>query len=283
MTRIAIITDSDASLPPDLASHYGIQQVPITIHFNDENYTTGVDINDQQLFELIDRYNKLPTTAAPPPAAFASAYKQAFSDGADEIICICISSAMSATYTAAVNACEMFPDRTIHVVDALTLSMAQGFMAIAAAQAAQEGKDSQQILSMLDDMRGRLHIYGALTTLKYLAMSGRVGKLAAGMANTLDIKPILRSNNGKLEMLEKKRTYKKSLKRVAELCAQAADGKPIQKLAIIHVNNPEGAQLMQALLAAETDIPQDVLITEFTPGLSVHTGSGLVGVILLTD
>ena len=75
MPKIAIITDTDSSLPQDVANKYNIRQVPITIHFDDENYTTGVDINDLKLFELIDNKNKLPTTAAPPPAAFIEAYR----------------------------------------------------------------------------------------------------------------------------------------------------------------------------------------------------------------
>jgi len=282
MPKIAIITDTDASLSAELAQQYNIRQVPITIHFGEESYTTGMDINDKQLFEIIDRKNKLPTTAAPPPAAFAKAYEEAFNEGADEIICICISSAMSATYTAAVNACEFFEGKKIHVIDSLTLSMAQGFMAIAASQAAQEGASSEEIIALIDSMRERLHIYGALTTLKYLAMSGRVGKLAAGMASTLDIKPILRSQNGKLEMLEKIRTDKKALNRVRDLCVEAVNSKPIEKAAIIHVNNLEGAARMQELLQAAIPDLKDVLIAEFTAGLAVHTGSGLVGVVLMT-
>jgi len=133
MNPIAIITDSDASLPPALASQYGIRQVPITIHFGSESYTTGVDIDDALVFEKIDRLNKLPTTSAPSPGAFALAYEEAFSAGAQSVICICVSSKVSATYAAALTARGQFPARDISVIDSLTLSMGQGFMALAAA------------------------------------------------------------------------------------------------------------------------------------------------------
>ncbi|MBE3143835.1 MAG: DegV family protein, partial [Planctomycetes bacterium] len=92
MDKIAIVTDTDSSLPVDLAEKYAIQQVPITIHFEDSSYTSGVDIDDRLLFEIIDRQKKLPTTSAPPPSAFASAYETAFKDGVDSIVCICVSS-----------------------------------------------------------------------------------------------------------------------------------------------------------------------------------------------
>jgi fatty acid-binding protein DegV len=79
MPKIAVITDTDSSLPPDLAEQYGIQLVPITIHFEDHSYTSGLDIDDRLLFQLVDHYNKLPTTSAPSPSAFSIIYENAFS------------------------------------------------------------------------------------------------------------------------------------------------------------------------------------------------------------
>ena len=117
MGKIAVITDTDSSLPPALAAQFGILQVPVTIHFDDSSYTTGVDIDDRILFEKIDRFNKLPTTSAPAPSAFADAFTAAFNDGAEGVVCICVSSKVSATYHAALTACENFPGRDITVID----------------------------------------------------------------------------------------------------------------------------------------------------------------------
>ena len=192
MTKFAIITDSDSSLPARLADSLGIVQVPITIHFDAETLTTNVDIDDLQLFEMIDQKNKLPTTSAPPPSRFVAAFQHAFDAGAEAIICICVSSQISATYNAAVSARESFPDRDITVIDSLTLSMGQGFMVLAAAEAATENQEKQEILTRIEQVRQNLHVFAALPTLKYLAMGGRVGKLAAGFADTFNIKPILK-------------------------------------------------------------------------------------------
>ena len=128
MSSIAIITDTDASLPADVAARYGIRQVPIIIQFGLESLRTEIDIDDVSLFARIDREGKLPTTAAPSPGQFLEAYEAAFAAGADAIVCLCVSSAISATYGAAVTAKEMLPDRTIEVVDTRVVSMAQGFM-----------------------------------------------------------------------------------------------------------------------------------------------------------
>ena len=212
MFKIAIVTDSDSSLPAELAAQYGIRQVPITIHFGEETYTTGVDIDDVKIFEIIDRVGNIPTTAAPPPAAFAKAYEEAFDGGADAVICICVSAEISGTFNSAKTACELFPGKEVEVIDSRNLSMGQGFMTLIAAEMAADGASVAEITAAVNDAGTRMHTFGVLSTLKYLAMSGRVGKLAAGMATTLNIKPILKVANGKLDMLEKVRTQKKAFK-----------------------------------------------------------------------
>ncbi len=283
MGKIAIITDTDSSLPPALAAQYGICQVPITIHFDDASYTTGVDIDDRALFEKIDLINKLPTTAAPAPGAFVNAYTAAFNDGAEAVICICVSSKISATYSAALTACESLPDRDITVIDSLNVSMGQGFMALAATEAARKGAAKEEIIETIDKMKSNLHLYAALSTLKYLALSGRVGKLVAGIADTFNVKPILTLQDGKLDLLERIRTRKKALERLLELTCASVGTRSIARAAVIHTNNLEGAIELEERLRAALPCPEEIITTEFTPGLSVHTGSGVVGVVILTN
>ena len=217
MKKIAVITDTDSSLSQPVAASYGIRQVPITVHFDDEMFRVGIDIDDKMLFEKVARLNRLPTTSAPSPGAFMEEYRAAFEDGADEIVCICVSSKVSATYTSAVAACEHFPGKNIKVIDSSTLSLGQGFMAIAAAQAVQEGAALEEVVAQALAVGSRVHLYAVLDTLKYLALSGRVGKLAAGMADTLNIKPILTMQDGKLDLLERVRTRKKAVARMFDL------------------------------------------------------------------
>jgi DegV family protein with EDD domain len=282
VNKIAIITDTDSSLPPAIAEQYGIRQVPITIHFDQESFTTGVDIDDKTLFEKVDQWKKLPTTSAPSPHAFACSYESAFQEGADSIVCVCVSSKVSATYNSALTACEMFPGRDIAVIDSLSLSMGQGFMALAAAEAARAGASKEQVVEQVFETGKRVHLYAVLATLKYLAMSGRVGKFVAGMADTLNIKPVLTINEGKLELLERVRTRKKAVERMFELIGQALDGKWLERAAIIHVNYADGAQELQELLRARYPCPDSIITAEFTPGLSVHGGSGVAGLVILS-
>ena len=281
MPRIAVLTDTDSSLPADVAARYGIRQVPINIHFGQDTLRTGVDIDDAQLFARVEREGRLPKTSAPSPGQFLEAYRAAFADGAESVVCFCVSSAVSGTYTAALNARDMLPDRDITVVDSRTLSMGQGFMVLAAAEAAQEGAAVADILARAADTRSRTHIYAALATLKYLAMSGRVGHLAAGLADLLSIKPILTLNDGRLELLERVRTRKKAWARVVELTAEALHGREIERLAVLHVNVPDDARRFEEQLCTQLPCPAERVTAELTPGLSVHTGAGLVGAVVV--
>lgn len=277
MSKIAIITDTDASLPDDIAAKYGIKQVPITVHFGNEVLETGIDIDDAALFARIDKEGRLPTTAAPAPGKFVAAYESAFAAGADEVICFAVSSEVSATYSAAVAAAETLSDRKITVVDTRSLSVGQGFQVLAAAEAAQAGKSGAEILAVTEDVLASSHFYAALSTLKYLAMSGRVGHLAAGMASLLNIKPVLTIQDGRLDMLEKIRTKKKAWARTVELIQSAVDGKSIERMTITHVAVPAAAKEFETLLRASLDCPEEILITELSAGLSVHSGAGMVG------
>ena len=282
MPSTVIVTDTDASLPADVAARHGIKLVPIMIHFGDESFKSDVEMDDAALFARVDRDSELPTTSAPAPGQFAEAYEEAFSEGAEQIVCFCVSGEVSATYGAAVVASDMFPDRDISVVDSRTLAMAQGFVALAAAEDAAEGASVEQIIAHAMDVGERSRLYACLATLKYLAMSGRVGHLAAGMASILNVKPILTVQEGKLDLLERVRTRKKAWARVIELTGQALGDRPAERMAIVHVAVPDEARQFEAQLRASLDCPDDILMAGLSPGLSVHSGAGMLGVATVT-
>jgi DegV family protein with EDD domain len=281
MSQIAIITDTDCSIPLSLSKKLGIKQVPILVQFCSETHEAVFSLNDEEAFERIDQDQQLPKTSAPSPGAFETAYQSAFDNGADSIICFCVSGEMSATYTAALNARELHPDKDITVIDTQSLSMAQGFAVLAAAEAAAQGASKEEAIEAAINTLERTQLFAALSTLKYLAMSGRVGSLAAGMAEFLNIMPILTIKSGRLEMLERTRTRKKAWKRLLSLSMEAVGSAGIEKMAIVHVDALDTAKEFEAMLRSKIDCPDEILFAELTPGLSVHTGAGLVGLAIL--
>jgi len=279
---IAIISDTDTSLPQQSLDEYGIRQVSITIHFGEEILKACSDITDEELVARVERDGVLPTTAAPSPGDFSEAYQDAFDHGAEEIICLTVSAGVSATYQAAITAKELFPGKTITVVDTENISMGQGLMVLKAAELAKAGKNREQIIEAVKEVRERTHLFGALETLKFMALSGRVGSLSAEMAKMLSIKPILTINDGKLELLEKVRTRKKAWARIMELTADRLGEGEFETIFILHVAAAGQAEEFEKLLREAVPCPSYIPKTELTPGLSVHTGGGFVGLAFTT-
>lgn len=278
MARIRIVTDTDSSLPSQVADEYGIVQVPITIHFGEETYKDVEEIDCAKTFARIDRDGVLPTTSAPSPGDFAEAYRRAFDMGGDEVICFTVSSEVSATYKSALTGKEMIEDKGVTVVDTRSLSLGQGYMVLEAAELARQGRVKDEIIARAKSIGDRSHLFAALSTLKYMAMSGRIGHLTAGMANLLNIKPILSIQDGKLDLLEKVRTKGKSWQRVIELVVHQVGNHQIEKLSILHANASEDAKAFRKQLCDQIQYQGSAPLYEINPGLSIHAGAGLVGV-----
>jgi DegV family protein with EDD domain len=281
MTNIAVLTDTDASLPLAYATEKLVALVPILIQFGAESIESDFQIDDARLFARIDAEGKLPTTAAPSPGQWAQAFEEAFEWGAEAVLCFCVSSVMSGTYNAACVARDSLPGRDITVVDTLQISAPQGFMAVAAAEALANGATRDEALALAQDVASRSHLYGALATLRYLAMSGRVGHIAAGMAGLLNIKPILTIRDGKLDMLEKVRTRSRAWERIVTLLQNDLQGRAPERMSVVHVAAPAGADEFVALLRRSLPCPEEILVAPLSPGLSVHTGAGMVGVAVV--
>jgi DegV family protein with EDD domain len=200
---------------------------------------------------------------------------------AQSIVSIHLSGALSGTYNSAVVARDMLPDVPIEVVDSRSTSMGQGFLVLAAARAAEEGKSREEIAALTRDLVPRLNVIFVLDTLKYLQKGGRIGGAQALMGSMLAIKPLLHLYEGRVEPLEKVRSKGKAVERLVEIMAERLQGQPAH-VAILHSANLQEAEALRAEIAARFPC-RDLLLTGVSPVIGTHTGPGCLGLAFYAD
>ncbi len=275
MKGVKIVTDSTADVPQPLLERYDIRVVPINIQFGAETYQEGIDIDRPTFLRKLEE--AMPTSSQPSPGQFVEVYRE-LAEGGHSILSIHLTSKHSGTYQSAVLAKSMLPEADIEVFDTLSISMGTGYQVLAAARAIEEGKGMGEILRLLEGIRSRMYIYLTPATLKYLQRSGRVGKLAGALASLLNVKPIIKVEDGLLEAFEKVRTRSKSIDRLVELTAQMVGTTEPVKLAIAHAQAHDEAEALQARLE-ETFNCDEMHVVDLACSLTVHGGPGIIGII----
>jgi DegV family protein with EDD domain len=282
--RTAIITDSTACMPPELAERYGIGIVPLHLIFGGRTFTDSMTADTGEFYDLLRTSSDRPTTAAPSPGMFLQAIERA-ARTADSILCITVSKQFSAMFDSARHAIELVkaesPGLDVRLVDSRNAAMAQGFVVLEAARAADAGAAMDAIIARVDEMAGRVTLLAMLDTLSYLARGGRVPRVAAWAAGMLQVKPIVRFTASDIRLLARTRTRARALERMSEVLAESADGRPVH-LAVHHAHAPhDAAELLQQ---AERRVHiAESYITEFTQVMGAHTGPGLAGFAFWTD
>lgn len=278
---VKVVIDSGADIPPDIATALDITVIPLLVHIGGKTYQDGVDISGQALYTALEATRSVTTTSLPSLDALVQAYRRLTGDGYD-VVSIHISSKLSGTFNAALMAstADGVPSEAVAVVDSRTLSMAHGWVAIRAAEAAREGKSLDEVEEIATSAASRAGIFGALDTLEYVVRSGRLGKLPGAVGNMLNIKPILTIKpGGDAAIIERLRSSKKALERIVELTAQQ---QPLERLAVLHGANEDGATLLLSMLQ-QLDLPQPVITGHIGAVLGTHLGPGAVGVCFLRE
>ena len=243
----------------------------------DRVHRDGVDLSPEDLYRSLAQRDAVATTSAPSPADFLAGFERA---GQDEIVCVTVASAMSSAHHEARLAAERFPGR-VEVVDSLSASMAEGFVALEAARRAAAGMSLEEVASHASDVASRTWLCATIATFEFLRRSGRVKKLQAYAATLLEIKPVFRMHGGEISAVGRPRTRRRALDRVLEDALEQIDGRPAHVAAIHADAEPEARDLLDRL--SERVIVVEGLVTAATPVIGAHTGPGLVGTAWFCD
>jgi DegV family protein with EDD domain len=274
MAGVRIVTDSACDLSEDEARALGIEVVSLTIRFGATEYVDRTELSTHAFYEKLATANELPQTAAPAPGAFAAAFRKLRDEGASEVVCVNLSSALSATMQAAQNAATMVADEIpVRVVDSKSITGGLGLIAARAAEAAGTGASSDEVVAIIEDLRSRQRIYGTLDTLENLKKGGRIGGAQALLGSMLSIKPLLDLSTGAVEEAGRTRTRKKAFAWLRD--AVVRPGK-VENLRVIHGEAPDIDDFL-SLLGEAIDL-SDVQVGSIGPVIGTHGGPRVVGV-----
>ena len=272
---VKIVTDSAADLTEEHLAAHDIRVVPLTIRFGDDEYVDGVDLSPQAFYDKMAELDVLPATAAPSPGAFEAAFREAAADG-DPVVCISLSSQLSATMQSAETAAKALDGEVeVRVLDSRSITAGLGLQVLAAAEAAEAGASVDDIVAIVEDLSHRTTVYGALDTLENLKKGGRIGGAQALIGSILSIKPIIDISTGAVTEAGKQRTRKKSLVWLRDKLFELPQ---LDTLAVCHGCCPDDLEDLIELISPRYSRDQ-VSVWTIGPVIGAHGGSGVIGLI----
>jgi len=278
MASIQVVTDSACDLLPSTAEEHGVRIVPLTIRFGAEEFVDREELSTKEFWDRVVTGPDMPETAAPSPGAFQEAFVGAADAGHDGVLCVTISSRLSATYQAARTAAASVADRIdVRVVDTLSVTLGQGLLVLAAVDLARGGAGLDEAAAAVADLSSRTHVYGVVDSLDYLKRGGRIGGAAHLMGSLLSIKPVIEVRDGVVEVESKQRTRSRALQYLA---GKALDAGPVAWLGVANGVAPDIEDVLGIVRRASP--VHELVVGELGPVVGAHAGPGSVGVCFVT-
>ena len=276
---IRIVTDSASDISLEEAEDLGIEIVPLSVRFGEAEYTDLVDLSVSDFYQKMAESDLLPSTAAPSPGAFEAAFKRCAEAGADGVICINLSLALSATGQAAQLAADALADTLpVKCIDSKSITCGLGTIIRKAAGAAKDGGSMDEIVALVENLASRTRIFATLDTLENLKKGGRIGGAKAMLGTMLQFKPCLDLSSGEVVEAGRQRTRKKSLIWLKEVLESEGE---ISELSIIHGDAPDVEEF--ATLISDI-VPRDqVRINQLGAVIGTHGGPRVLGVTYLVQ
>jgi DegV family protein with EDD domain len=277
LPNVAVVTDSVSDLPPQVAEEFGITVVPLVVRFGTDTYLDGIDLTPDQFYERLRTSKILPVTSVSPPAIFAEVYDN-LAEKTNEIVFISLSSKLSGVYQVAQQAAWLMKRHCrVEVIDSRWAVMAQGFIAIAAARAAQAGANIDEVLDVVRQTMNRVDMRAAFDSLEYLERGGRIGKAQALLGSLLKINPILGIIDGEAHPYARERSRAKAINHLYNFAANSGN---IESLAVEYATDlNEATSLVKRLRSKYPQVP--IYLSRATPVIGTHTGPSLILVNVL--
>ena len=274
---VRVVSDTASDLPDDVAESHGIELVPLHVRFGATEFVDRQELSTKEFWARCASSTELPQTSAPSPGAFRQTFTTLAEAGTTGIVCVTLSSKLSATNDAASQAArDMAEVLPVRVVDSLSATLGQGLVALAAAEEASGGATLEQVVASAVSARSRLWVFGAIDTLENLRKGGRIGGAAAAVGALLSIKPVVEVRGGVLEQESRQRTRVRSLQYLADKVRSAG---PLERLAAVSADAPDFEKFVDMLADVHPTYP--CLLGEIGPVIGTHAGPRAIGVAWL--
>lgn len=284
MAKVTVITDSIACLPRDMREQYGIMVMPIHFYHGGREYTDGVDITPSEAYQLFLKDPDSFKTSGISPGECLEIYRQA-ARKSDKILCVTISSRLSAVHQVALSTRELLlseqPGLSIEVIDSRNVAAAEGFVVLAVARRAAEGKEMVEVVRSAGIVRDKVNLVALMDTVRYVYRTGRIPKMAARVGSVLNIRPLFTISSGVPHFIGAVRSREHGIDRLIKMVGAKVGHNPVH-IAVMHAYTAGEAEKLKERVRSELNCAE-LWVCEFSPIMGYAAGTGLLGLAFYTE
>lgn len=277
---IKLIVDSTCDIEMSMQQELGIDILPLTVHFGDEEFRDGIDITKKEFFSRLRTSDVSPTTSQVTPEAFENLFRQ-YTDEGHDIIVLTIASKLSGTFQSANIAKTTIENDDIHLIDSETTTMGLAWLVYEAIALRDQGLDASTMVDKLESMKKKVVVYAMIEDLEFLKKGGRLSTVGAAVGTILNLKPIIQVKDGVVSVAHKTRGNAKAHKWIIKKVQE--DGIDTDKPVFFgHTDSYDKLEPFMKLSIDQLS-PPSTQVTEIGITIGTHGGPGCVGLAFTTN
>lgn len=278
--KIAIVVDSGSDVSEKLAADLDIYSLPLRVIIDGQEYIDNKEISGEEIFAVLD--SKDVSTSLPLGEDIMAVFDELKANDYTHIIAVTISSGLSGTFNVVRNLSLDLDGIETFVFDTKNISLGSGLLALYAAELVKDGKSFEEVVNALEAHKEKSKVFFTVGTLDYLIKGGRIGLVAGTLANILSIKPIISCNmDGVYHTVDKVRGYRRVISKMIDTAADFIGEAKNYRVVLLNANSQENLERVIAYAKEKFPLAKEVLMTNITPALAIHTGPEALGVAVM--
>ena len=281
MDKIAFIGDTTGDLSSEMITKYNINILSFRIIYKDREYLDRVNITPTEVYDKM--VDEIPTSSMPSMQDIEDMFLKLKSEGYTHVIAVTLSTGLSGIYNAIRVVSENHPEMKTYICDSKSISIGEGAVLIECGKLRDQGKNFDEIVADIPNIMKRIHLFFVVPTLEYLKKGGRIGRVAGTIAELLDIKPIITMDpDGKYTTFAKVRGRKQSLAKLIDIARVLLEQK---KYSVYLANGAalEDVERIYNSISKFQNILSINMIGDISPVSGVHSGPGLIGLVMVEE